>query len=173
MHFFYPQKGSLKAVFLLIFRGFRRQMHAHASPSLSTFSEIEFVFRVLLSSSFSSSLFVTLFLALFFLFRDSSNARFPTFAKVQLFRIRNSKCSSSIPVLDVGAHVLELGEDLGEERRLRVDPEHGLGEEVDDADAAVPEAVLVALNQERLQGVADLVAHVAGKMLFIFSILDA
>ena len=31
-----------------------------------------------------------------------------------------------IPVLDVGADVLELGEDLGEEGRFGVDPEHRL-----------------------------------------------
>ena len=69
----------------------------------------------------------------------------------------------SVPVLDVGAHVFELREDFGEERGLGVDPEHGLAQLVDDVDAAVPELVLVRLDQERLQRVADLVAHVAAK----------
>lgn len=55
---------------------------------------------------------------------------------------------------------LQLGEDLGEEGRLGVDPEHGSAEGVDDEETAVPEAVLVVLHQERLQRVADLVAHV-------------
>ena len=69
----------------------------------------------------------------------------------------------SVPVLDVGAHVFELREDFGEERGLGVDPEHGLAQLVDDVDAAVPELVLVRLDQEWLQRVADLVAHVAAK----------
>ncbi len=68
----------------------------------------------------------------------------------------------SISVLDVCADVLELSEDLREECRLRVDSQHRLGQQVDDPDASVPEAVFVGLDQKRLQRVADLVAHVAG-----------
>ncbi len=68
-----------------------------------------------------------------------------------------------VSVLDVRADILQLGEHLGEEARLGVDPEHGPAQPVDDVDAAVPEAVLVSLHEERLQRVADLVAHVAGK----------
>ena len=67
---------------------------------------------------------------------------------------------SSRPVLDVGSDLLELREDLREERGLGIDPEHGAAQLVDDVDAAVPEFVLVRLHEERLQGVADLVAHV-------------
>ena len=66
----------------------------------------------------------------------------------------------SRPVLDVGSDILELREDLGEEGRFRVDPEHGAAQLVDDADTPVPELVLVRLHQERLQRVAYLVAHV-------------
>lgn len=68
----------------------------------------------------------------------------------------------SVPVLDVCPDILELREDLGEEGGLGVDPEHGLAQLVDDVDAAVPELVLVRLDEERFQGVADLVTHVAG-----------
>ena len=71
---------------------------------------------------------------------------------------------SARPVLDVGSHVLQLREDLREEPRLGVYPEHRGAQAVDDGDAAVPEALLVRLHKERLQGVTDLVAHVAGKM---------
>jgi hypothetical protein len=67
---------------------------------------------------------------------------------------------TSWPVLNVCPYVLELCKDLCEEARLRVDPEHWSAQPVDDVHAAVPEAVLVRLDQERLQGVADLVAHV-------------
>ena len=79
-----------------------------------------------------------------------------------------SSCFFSIPVLDVRADLLELGEHLREEGGLCVDPQHGRAQLVDEGDAAVPEAVLVRLNQEGLQGVADFVAHVAGRRRKIF-----
>ena len=75
--------------------------------------------------------------------------------------MRFSLLHFSIPVLDVAAHLLELREDLGEEVGVRVDPEHGPAQPVDEVDAAVPEPVLVGLGEEGLQRVADLVAHVA------------
>ncbi len=71
--------------------------------------------------------------------------------------------ASARPVLDVRAHVLELGENLCEVGGLGVDAQHVRGEAVHDGDAAVPEPVLVALHQEGLQRVADLVAHVAAE----------
>ena len=74
------------------------------------------------------------------------------------FRFRTS--SLLRPVFDVGADVLKFGEDFGEKSRLRVDPQHRLGQLVDDVDAPIPELLLVRLDQERLQRVADLVAHV-------------
>lgn len=69
----------------------------------------------------------------------------------------------------VGGHVvsvrdntarLQLGEDLGEEAGLGVDAQHAARQPVDDVQAAVPELVLGVLDEERLEGVGDLVAHV-------------
>jgi hypothetical protein len=79
------------------------------------------------------------------------------FSKVKKVRNVGLLCS----ILDVRPDVLEFGEDLGEETRLRVDPEHRLRQLVDDLDATVPELLLVRLDEERLQRVADLIAHVA------------
>lgn len=58
------------------------------------------------------------------------------------------------------AAALELGEDLGEEARLGVDPQHVRRQPVDDDEAPVPELLLGVLDEERLQGVRNLVAHV-------------
>lgn len=55
---------------------------------------------------------------------------------------------------------LQLREDLGEVARLRVYPQHVGGEPVDNVQAAVPELLLGVLDEEGLQGVRDLVAHV-------------
>ena len=66
-------------------------------------------------------------------------------------------------VLNVGSDIFQLGEDLGEEAGLGVDPEHGGAEAIDDVDAPVPEAILVRFNEEWLEGVAYFVAHVAAK----------
>lgn len=60
----------------------------------------------------------------------------------------------------LGSAGLEFGEDFGEEGRLCVDPEHAPAEGVDYEEAAVPEAVLGLLDEEGLEGVGDLVAHV-------------
>lgn len=55
---------------------------------------------------------------------------------------------------------LQLGEDLGEVAGLGVDAQHLRGQLVDDVQAAVPEALLGVFDEERLQRVGDLVAHV-------------
>lgn len=55
---------------------------------------------------------------------------------------------------------LELCEDLREEAGVGVDAQHAGAQRVDDPEAAVPEPVLVVLHKERLERVADLVAHV-------------
>lgn len=60
----------------------------------------------------------------------------------------------------VHAAGLQFGEDLGEEARLGVDSQHVRRQPVHDEQASVPELVLGVLHQERLQRVANLVAHV-------------
>lgn len=56
---------------------------------------------------------------------------------------------------------LQFGEDFGEVARLAVDAQHLGAQSVDDEEASVPEFVLAVLDEEGLQRVADLVAHVA------------
>lgn len=58
------------------------------------------------------------------------------------------------------AACLQFGEDFGEVARFGVYPEHVGGQTVDNVDAAVPEALFGILNEERLQRIRDLVAHV-------------
>lgn len=55
---------------------------------------------------------------------------------------------------------LQLCEDLSEERRLSVDPEHGAAESVDDGQATIPEPFLVLFHQKRLERIGDFIAHV-------------
>lgn len=59
-----------------------------------------------------------------------------------------------------GAAPLQLGEDLREEGRLTVDPEHLLAEQVHDEEATVPELFPSTIHQERFQRVGYLTAHV-------------
>lgn len=54
----------------------------------------------------------------------------------------------------------QLGEHLSEESWFGVDPEHVEAEAVDDEEAAVPELVFGVFDEEGLEGVGDLVAHV-------------
>ena len=52
-----------------------------------------------------------------------------------------------------GSDRLQFGEDVGEEPRIGVDPEHGPAEAADHVHAPVPEPLPAAPDQERLQRV--------------------
>lgn len=56
---------------------------------------------------------------------------------------------------------LQLGEDLREESWFAVDSQHFGAQSVDDQQATIPELVLAVLDEEWLQGITNLVAHVA------------
>ena len=58
------------------------------------------------------------------------------------------------------ALVLEVLEDLREEVGVGVEPQHLRAEPLDEAQTALPEALLVGLHEEGLERVGDLVAHV-------------
>lgn len=58
------------------------------------------------------------------------------------------------------ALVLEVLKDLREEVGVGVESQHLRAEPLDEAQAALPEALLVGLHEERLERVGDLVAHV-------------
>lgn len=58
-------------------------------------------------------------------------------------------------------NTLQLSEDLGEEAWLSIYPQHRPTQLVDNVNTTVPELFFVCFNQERLQWVADLIAHVA------------
>lgn len=60
-----------------------------------------------------------------------------------------------------GSAGLQFGEDLGEESRLAVDSQHLGAQSVHDQEAPIPEFLLAVLDEERFQGIADLVSHVA------------
>lgn len=64
------------------------------------------------------------------------------------------------PLLLLLALVLQVGEHLSEVVRVRVDLQHLGAHQVDNGQAAVPEGLLGALNQERLERVRDFIAHV-------------
>lgn len=64
-------------------------------------------------------------------------------------------------LVPAGNTYLQFGEDLREESWLAVDSQHIGAQSVDDQKTPVPELVFAILHYERLQGVADLVAHVA------------
>lgn len=55
---------------------------------------------------------------------------------------------------------LKLGEDLREESGLTVDSQHFGAKSINDQEAPVPELVLAVLDEERLERVTNLVAHV-------------
>ena len=54
----------------------------------------------------------------------------------------------------MGPDTLQLGEDLGEEAGLGVDPQHGSAELVDDCDTSVPELLLVGFHEEGFEWIA-------------------
>lgn len=58
------------------------------------------------------------------------------------------------------ALILQVSKHLGEEVRVGVYLKHLAAHAVDDLQAAVPEGLLLCFNQERLQWVGDLIAHV-------------
>ena len=56
---------------------------------------------------------------------------------------------------------LQFSEDLREESRFAVNPQHLGAQSIDDQQASIPEFVFAVLDEERFQRVADLVTHVA------------
>lgn len=64
-------------------------------------------------------------------------------------------------VIRIGTTCLQFGEYFGEVSGLAVDAQHLGAQSIDDEETSVPEFVLAVLDEEGLQRIADLVAHVA------------